>query len=80
MSGFIWEAGCAFIYIYSIVFVYAIAALSIYSKYYPFYHWAAYHLWNVFSGAGPCALPFSTNAFSGPEPRWPSYHKQFFFI
>ncbi len=42
-----------------------------------FYHWAAYHLWNVFSGAGPVCLTVLYNAFSGPEPGWPSYQGNF---
>ncbi len=53
------RSGCAFIY--SIVFVYAIAARVFIQSIIRFYHWAAYHLWNVFFRRWPrCALPFST--------------------
>ncbi len=54
----------------------------IYSKYHPFYHWVkAYHLWNVFPALAPvCLTVLFYNAFSGPEPGWPSYQGQFFFI
>ncbi len=45
--------GLAAPFIYSIVFVYAIAARVFIQSITRFYHWAAYHLWNVFSGAGP---------------------------
>ncbi len=52
--------GLAAPFIYSIVFVYAIAARSIYSKYYPFLSLGRLSFVECFSGAGPCALPFST--------------------
>ncbi len=31
---------------------------DIYSKYYPFYHWGAYHFVECFSGAGTVCLPY----------------------
>ncbi len=68
MSGFIWEASLAAPFIYSIVFVYAIAARSIYSKYYPFLSLGRLSFVECFFPAlAPCALPFPTMLFSGPN-------------
>lgn len=53
--------GLAAPFIYSIVFVYAIAAWSIYSKYYPFLSLVRLSFVECFFPAlAPCALPFST--------------------
>ncbi|QUJ02411.1 CPBP family intramembrane metalloprotease [Salmonella enterica subsp. enterica] len=77
---FIWEVWLRLLYI--VLFLSMRLPHRYLFKYYPFYHWATYHLWNIFfSGAiARCAATVLYNAFIGPEPGWPSYQRQFFFI
>lgn len=73
--------GLAAPFIYSIVFVYAIAAWSIYSKYYPFLSLGRLSFVECFVPAlAWCALPFSTMFLVARNPGWPSYQGNFFFI
>lgn len=58
--------GLAAPFIYSIVFVYAIAAWSIYSKYYPFLSLGRLSFVEFFSGAGPGVPYRSLQCFQWP--------------
>lgn len=74
-------AGLAAPFIYSIVFVYAIAAWSIYSKYYPFLSLGRLSFVECFVPAlALVCLTVLYNAFSGPEPWMAELSRQFFFI
>ncbi len=52
MPGFIWEVWLRLLYIVLFLSMRLPPGVFIQSII-RFYHWAAYHLWNVFSGAGP---------------------------
>ncbi|EIO0184759.1 CPBP family intramembrane metalloprotease, partial [Salmonella enterica] len=72
-------AGLAAPFIYSIVFVYAIAAWSIYSKYYPFLSLGRLSFVECFVPAlALVCLTVLYNAFSGPEPWMAELSRQFF--
>lgn len=71
--------GLAAPFIYSIVFVYAIAAWSIYSKYYPFLSLGRLSFVECFFPAlALVCLTVLYNAFSGPEPWMAELSRQFF--
>ncbi|HBL9613844.1 TPA: CPBP family intramembrane metalloprotease, partial [Salmonella enterica subsp. enterica serovar Kentucky] len=70
--------GLAAPFIYSIVFVYAIAAWSIYSKYYPFLSLGRLSFVECFFPAlALVCLTVLYNAFSGPEPWMAELSRQF---
>lgn len=77
MPGFIWEVWLRLLYIVLFlsmrlppgVFIQSITR---------FYHWVAYHSWNVLFRRWPwCALPFSTMLLVARNPGWPSYQGNF---
>lgn len=71
------RSGCTFLYI--IVFVYAIAAWSIYSKYYPFLSLGRLSFVECFVPLlALVCLVFLYSVFSGPEPWIAELSRQFF--
>lgn len=80
VPGFIWEVWLRLLYIVLFLSMRLPPGVFIQSII-RFYHWAAYHLWNVLFQRWPwCALPFSTMLLVARNPGWPSYQGNFFFI
>lgn len=78
MPGFIWEVWLRLLYIVLFLSMRLPPGVFIQSII-RFYHWAAYHLWNVFFPAlALVCLTVLYNAFSGPEPWMAELSRQFF--